>query len=902
MTTSKEIRQSFFDFFESKKHSIVSSASLMPDSPNLLFTNAGMNQFVPIFLGEKKCPYTPGRAADTQKCIRAGGKHNDLEDVGMDSYHHTFFEMLGNWSFNDYFKKEAIEWAWEYLTKVCKIPAERLYATVYSPDKEAGDPADFDQEAYDFWAVIFKNEGLDPNVHIVNGNKKDNFWMMGETGPCGPCTELHIDLTPNGDTKGALVNADSDKCIEIWNLVFIQMNANPDKTFSELPTKNIDTGMGFERLCSIMLNTKGFSDFSGIISNYETDVFTPIFTKLSELSGKKYTSTLPEKDDRGHFVAKDEQEQIDIAFRVIGDHIRTLSFSIADGIKPGNNGRNYVLRRILRRAVRYGRSIGLFEPFFYKLIGTLVEQLGDIFPELVKERNTIELIIKTEEVSFNRTLDRGINLFEKETAELTKGSTVSGAFAFKLADEQGFPIDLTELMAREKGLAVDIAEFEVLLAEQQQRGKDGHTSQIISLSEIKTTDVTEFLGYEIESSNSATVKEVVTLEKQTAIILDRSVCYPEMGGQVGDTGTLTVGSEVYYITGTHKSGDATLHYLDGSEAPEEGSTVEVSYDLERRDNIRRNHTATHLLHSALKEILGDHVEQKGSLVDAEYLRFDFSHHEGVKQEDIAKVEALINAEILKNGVVETHLKDIDAARAMGAQALFGEKYADDVRVVQIGGFSLELCGGTHVNRTGDIGFFKIISEGSVSTGIRRIEALSGKAAFENASKTQELLSAVASPLKCQTSESPARVQKLLDQMKSLQKENDQLKQKVLLAEADDMLNAVVEHEDIKILCKKVEVGDVESLKNLAHSLRSKLVTGVVVLGAEINGKAMLVVGVSDPLVAKGVKAGAIINPIARIVSGGGGGHPKLAQAGGKNPEKLGEAIDAALEIIKENIK
>lgn len=901
MITSKEIRQSFFDFFESKKHTIVQSASLMPDSPNLLFTNAGMNQFVPIFLGEKKCPYEPGRAADTQKCIRAGGKHNDLEDVGMDTYHHTFFEMLGNWSFNDYFKKEAIEWAWEYLTKVCKVPANRMYATVYNPDKSQGDPADFDQEAYDFWEEIFKAEGLDPKVHIVNGNKADNFWMMGETGPCGPCTELHIDLTPAGDTKGSLVNADSDKCIEIWNLVFIQMNANPDGTFSELPTKNVDTGMGFERLCSIMQNTKGFTDFSGIISNYETDVFTPIFDKLTELSGKKYGSTLPEKDAQGNFVAMNEQETVDIAFRVIADHIRTLAFSIADGIQPGNSDRNYVLRRIIRRAIRYGHTIGLKGAFFYKLVDTLADQLGEIFPELEKGRSHISTVLKSEEDAFNRTLDRGISLFESEISKLKAGDTISGEFAFKLYDEQGIPSDLTELMAREKGLKVDSEKFEFLMEEQRNRARAAQKKEIISLSEIKTVDATDFLGYGPEKCNQAVVKEVVQMKAKVAVILDQSVCYPEMGGQVGDTGTITAGSNVYHIVDTQKSGDTTLHYLVGSDAPAEGTTVEVSYDLERRDNIRRNHSATHLLHSALKNILGDHVEQKGSLVEADYLRFDFSHHSGVSKKELAKIEAQVNEEILKNTALETHVKAIDDARAMGAQALFGEKYDDEVRVVQIGEYSLELCGGTHVQRTGDIGSFKIVSEGSVSAGIRRIEAVTGKAAFSKAQETEKLLQNVTAPLKCPVSEAPDRVQKLLDQVKSLQKENEQLKQKVLVAEADDMLNAAVDHDGVKILAKKVSVGDVDSLKNLAHSLRSKLGAGVVVLGAELNEKAMLVVGVSDDLVEKGVKSGAMINPIARIVNGGGGGHPKLAQAGGKSPEKLDEAISAAIGIVKENL-
>ena len=436
--TSAEIRQSFLDFFKSKQHTIVESSSLMPDAPNLLFTNAGMNQFVPIFLGEIPCPYQPGRAADTQKCIRAGGKHNDLEDVGMDTYHHTFFEMLGNWSFGDYFKQEAIEWAWELLTEVWKFPKERLYATVYKPDPSKGDPADLDQQAYDFWRALFEKAGLDPEVHIVYGNKKDNFWMMGDTGPCGPCSELHVDLTPEGDTKGSLVNQDSPLCMEVWNLVFIQFNANPDGTFSDLPARHVDTGMGFERIASVLQCTKGFTEFDGVISNYETDVFRPIFDQLEKLSGHRYRSTLP---DIGSETLSD-QEKIDIAFRVIADHIRTLSFAISDGILPGNTDRNYVLRRILRRAVRYGRTLGFTEPFFYQLVDVLADAMGDIFPGLGQRRQEVKAMIQSEETAFNKTLDRGIALFAEQADQLGKGATLDGAFAFKLYDTYGFPLTL----------------------------------------------------------------------------------------------------------------------------------------------------------------------------------------------------------------------------------------------------------------------------------------------------------------------------------------------------------------------------------------------------------------------------------------------------------------------------
>ena len=504
--TSLEIRQSFLDFFKSKGHTIVPSASLMPDSPNLLFTNAGMNQFVPIFLGQRSADVSKWagaiagrdtRAADTQKCIRAGGKHNDLEDVGMDTYHHTFFEMLGNWSFGDYFKKEAITWAWELITEVWKFPKNRLYATVYSPDKTKGDPSEFDQEAADIWAELFRSAGLDPKIHIVPGNKKDNFWMMGDTGPCGPCSEIHVDLTPQGDTHGRLVNAGSAECIEIWNLVFIQFNANPDGSFSPLPAKHVDTGMGFERLTSFIQCTRGFTDFSRPVSNYETDIFRPIFDQLEKLSGKRYGSTLP----NGNLSALTVQQNTDIAFRVVADHLRTLSFAIADGILPGNTNRNYVLRRILRRAVRYGRSLGFHEPFFYKLVNVLAETMGHVFPEIRAKREQVEEVIHQEEEAFNRTLDRGIELFQEETESMKSGQ-LRGDFAFKLYDTYGFPLDLTELMARERGLTVDVARFNTLMEDQKAQGRAAQKKQVIELSQIETKANTQFVGFRSARSAS----------------------------------------------------------------------------------------------------------------------------------------------------------------------------------------------------------------------------------------------------------------------------------------------------------------------------------------------------------------------------------------------------------------
>src|ERR1035437_229231 len=502
--TSAEIRQSFLDFFKSKGHTIVPSSSLMPDSPNLLFTNAGMNQFVPIFLAQRApdvskwagaIPGSDTRAADTQKCIRAGGKHNDLEDVGLDTYHHTFFEMLGNWSFGDYFKQEAIEWAWELVTEVWKFPKNRLYATVYSPDKSKGDPSEFDQEAYDAWAAKFRAAGLDPKVHIVNGNKKDNFWMMGDTGPCGPCSELHVDLTPQGDTKGRLVNQGTAECIEIWNLVFIQFNANPDGTFSPLPAKHVDTGMGFERVTGILQNTKNFTDFSRVISNYETDIFRPIFDQIEKLSGRKYGSTLPAAGT----AAATEQEKIGVAFRVIGDHIRTLSFAIADGIQPGNTDRNYVLRRILRRAVRYGRTLGFHEPFFYKLVAVLADTMGHVFPEIRAKQDHIEQVIQREEEAFNKTLDKGIEMFNAQLDAMRRDreiaaaagvpafSVMPGRWAFTLYDTYGFPLDLTQLMAREHHIDVAVDEFNKLMDEQKARARAAQKKQVIELSQVETT-------------------------------------------------------------------------------------------------------------------------------------------------------------------------------------------------------------------------------------------------------------------------------------------------------------------------------------------------------------------------------------------------------------------------------
>src|SRR5436309_6623522 len=747
--TSAQIRQSFLDFFREKKHTIVPSASLLPDSPNLLFTNAGMNQFVPIFLGQQKASWNPPRTVDTQKCIRAGGKHNDLEDVGLDTYHHTFFEMLGNWSFGDYFKKEAIEWAWELVVERWKFPPQRLYATVYNPDPD--EPSEFDQEAYDHWARLFREADLDPAIHIVNGNKKDNFWMMGDTGPCGPCSELHIDLTLDGDTRGALVNKDDPRCIEIWNMVFIQFNANADGTFGPLPQRHVDTALGLERTTAIIQGTKNFTAFSGTVSNYETDIFRPIFDELENISGKKYESTLPKHGTAG----ESDQEKIDIAFRVIADHIRALSFAIADGIIPSNEGRGYVLRRILRRAVRYGRTLGFHEPFFFKLVDVVAETMGDVFPEVRAKQSKIKEVIRREEESFNKTLDKGIEEFNEmmvalerdvpKVAPLGGWVIMPARFAFELYDTYGFPLDLTELMARERGFTVDVTGFEKLMEEQRERGRKGQKKEKITVEEGQLRAApTKFLGYDFLEAE-ALVETVLPAKKsdELNIIVDRTPFYAEMGGQVGDRGLLHVPGHDWTEVGqlrvidTQKRGDVFVHRaaLVKGRAPEPGEAVRISVDADRRKLIQGHHTVTHLLHWALHQIVSPDATQKGSYVRPDKLTFDFSSAALTKQQ-VRDVEKLVNEKIAANASDSwTEIPYAEVRKRKDVIQFFGEKYGDTVRVLQIGGtphelngYSMELCGGTHVRSTSEIGPFRIVKEEAIAAGIRRIEALAGNAA------------------------------------------------------------------------------------------------------------------------------------------------------------------------------
>jgi alanyl-tRNA synthetase len=897
--TSAEIRQSFLDFFKSKGHTIVPSSSLMPDSPGLLFTNAGMNQFVPIFLNERapdvdKWPgAVPGkatRAADTQKCIRAGGKHNDLEDVGLDTYHHTFFEMLGNWSFGDYFKKEAIEWAWELVTEVWKFPRHRLYATVYCPDRAKGDPSEFDRDAFDFWAAKFSASGLDPKVHVIHGGKKDNFWMMGETGPCGPCSEIHIDLTPEGDTKGALVNQGRAECIEIWNLVFIQFNANADGTFSPLPARHVDTGMGFERVTGIMQNTRGFTNFSRVISNYETDIFRPLFDRLEKLSGKKYGSTLPGSGTRA------QQEQIDVAFRVIADHIRTLSFSIADGILPGNTDRNYVLRRILRRAVRYGRTLGFHEPFFYKLAEVLAQTMGDVFPEVRARQTHVQEVIKTEEEAFNKTLDRGIELFNEE-ADRAGVKSISGAFAFKLYDTYGFPLDLTELMARERGLSVDCAGFETLMEEQRARARAAQKKEIVAASNIDTSKPTRFVGFE-QLEAAATVLEIVNVNNKLALTLDVSPLYAEMGGQVGDTGEARAGGEIWRIANTQKTGNTFLHLLADKDAPEPGTKIQLLVNAPRRAAIQRHHSVTHLLHWALHEVVSADATQKGSYVGPDKLTFDFSSGP-LSPAQVSDVEKLVNERVLENA--EVTWSEVPYAQVKGRKEImqfFGEKYGQSVRVVQIGGrpgaldgYSMELCGGTHTRATGEVGLFRIVSESAVAAGIRRIEAVAGLRAYDKTREDAALISTVAAKINAPLAEVEKKIESLLAQQKDLEKQLHAARQK----QAADVARSLVGKASGNSIVENLGAADGDFLQAVADALKGQF-KGVIVLGGTANNAVALVAAVSPEFTGR-FHAGKIIQGIAPIVGGKGGGKPDNARGGGKDVSKLDQALQKARASI-----
>jgi alanyl-tRNA synthetase len=969
--TSAQIRQSFLDFFREKQHTIVPSSSLLPDAPNLLFTNAGMNQFVSIFLGQQKPPWKPARVADTQKCIRAGGKHNDLEDVGLDTYHHTFFEMLGNWSFGDYFKKEAIEWAWELLMKEWRFRPERLYATVYCPyrdearwkreleacvgivksgpgrvhweDKLPGGSAidRADREAIQYWANVFIEADLEPTKHIIAGSRGDNFWMMGDTGPCGPCSEIHVDLTPEAGGR-ELVNKNDPRCIEIWNLVFIQFNANSDGTFTPLPQRHVDTGMGFERVTAIIQGTKNLTDFSGSISNYETDIFRPIFDELEKLSGKKYGSTIPivgrlgetpTAADTAALQSQIEQEKIDVAFRVVADHIRALSFAIADGIIPSNEGRGYVLRRILRRAVRYGRSLGFHEPFFFKLVDVVAKTMGDVFPEIRAKEKTIKDVILREEGAFNKTLDKGIELFEREVARGV--STISGAFAFRLYDEQGFPLDLTELMARERGLTVDVAGFEKLMEEQRDRARKGQKKEKITVEEGELkTGPTKFLGYDFLETESV-VDTVLpgTKPEELNIVLDQTPFYAEMGGQVGDRGLLHVPghdrTEVgqLRVIDTQKRGDVFVHraaLLEGR-APEPGEAVRVSVDADRRRAIQGHHTVTHLLHWALHEVVSRDASQKGSYVGPDKLTFDFSSAPLTK-EQVRDVEKLVNEKIAENAPVSgTEIPYAEAKERKDIIQFFGEKYGDTVRVLQIAGvphalngYSMELCGGTHVRSTGEIGPFRIVKEEAIAAGIRRIEAVAGEAARawakQEAARQQEKFEALArkksdiAPLPAfendattsemlqQINARVAHLEKIEVEVRDWEKQSAKTSEAELRSRAAQIANELMRsHAGEKFCVAEVQDGDGKLLQAVVDALKAKF-TGPIFLVGAANESVALIASVPKEMTSK-FQANRLIQQIVPIVGGKGGGRPENAQGAGKDPRKIAEALAKAKELL-----
>ncbi|RLD52994.1 MAG: alanine--tRNA ligase [Bacteroidetes bacterium] len=871
--TSSEIRQSFLDFFKSKQHKIVPSAPMvMKDDPTLMFTNAGMNQFKEIFLGEAEIKGK--RIADTQKCLRVSGKHNDLEEVGHDTYHHTMFEMLGNWSFGDYFKKEAIEWAWEYLTDVLKINKENLYATVFEGSKEDGTEAD--AEAKSFWKKYL------PENQILYGNKKDNFWEMGASGPCGPCSEIHIDLRDEKEKAKIpgreLVNKDHPLVIEIWNLVFIQYNRKSNGKLENLPAKHVDTGMGFERLCMVVQGKK---------SNYDTDIFQILITKIEEISGKKYGIN----------------NELNIAMRVIADHLRAVAFSITDGQLPSNTGAGYVIRRILRRAVRYGYSfLDIKNPFIYQLVDTLAEIMGQAFPELLKQKEIIIQVIKEEEISFLRTLETGIRMLDGIIAETKKNNykVVNGRDVFTLFDSYGFPYGLTELILRENGLIISKKDFDEAMAEQKNRSKadaSGEKGDWITVSE---DDIEEFIGYDhLETELKITRYRKVTEKNKDLyhLVFNYTPFYAESGGQVGDKGYIEANGKKTYIVDTQKELGVIIHYSES--LPEDlHADFYAVVDRVKRELTTANHSATHLMHKALRDILGAHVEQKGSLVDEKRLRFDFSHFKKMSDEEIEKVERTVNACIRENITLEEK-RDVPMpeAKKMGATALFGEKYGDLVRIIKFGE-SIELCGGNHVSATGKIGFFKIVSESAVAAGIRRIEAITSLEAenyiFNELKAFKEVKSVIKSSKNIKES-----IEKVLTENKKFKSLLEKFEKEKTKHLKQNLKNKIQEINGINVIAEKIEGANAQQLKDIAFQLKGEIVDLFFAAGIENNGKANLAVMISDNLIKnKGLNAGQIIREISKEIKGGGGGPAHFASAGGTDASGIERALEKATEFIK----
>ena len=847
-----------------------SAPMVVKGDPTLMFTNAGMNQFKDIFLGN--APRKWARAADSQKCLRVSGKHNDLEEVGHDTYHHTMFEMLGNWSFGDYFKQEAISWAWELLTEVYHLPKERMYATVFEGSEEDGVP--FDEEAYGYWKQFL------PEDHIIRGNKHDNFWEMGETGPCGPCSEIHFDLRDEEEIAAVpgrdMVNMGHPQVIEIWNLVFMQFNRKANGSLESLPAKHVDTGMGFERLCMVMQGKK---------SNYDTDVFQSTIAVLSEMSGKKYG----------------EQESVDVAMRVIADHLRAISFSIADGQLPSNVKAGYVIRRILRRAVRYGYTyLGFNEPFICRLVATLVAQMGEQYPELKAQQTLVERVIEEEESSFLRTLATGINMLENVIKSLN-GAKISGKDAFLLYDTYGFPIDLTELIAKEHNVDVDLVEFEKELQAQKERSRNAAAQDVDDWQELVDIKQSEFVGYDMLDCEVkiARVRRVQTKNKTTyQLVFDRTPFYGNSGGQIGDTGYIESANEKIDIIATEKENGLIIHVA--TSLPENlTASFRAVVNPQKRQCSANNHTATHLLHAALRKVLGEHVEQKGSMVTPEGLRFDFSHFQKMTDEEIRAVEREVNAKIRLNSPLDENREATqEEAKAAGAMMLFGEKYGDKVRMVRFGE-SVELCGGTHTSATGNIGLFKIVSESAISAGVRRIEAVTGEGAekllYAAEDTIQSVMEIVGNPKLVDA------VRRLVENNDTLAKELEAVHKEQVAALAEKLLKDIPATDEAIIVARQMSRPS-DFLKDLAYNLRAQRENLALVLGSECDGKVTLMIMLGDAIVAKGVDAGAVVREAAKLINGGGGGQKFFATAGGKNPAGLQAAIEKAKELIEEKLK
>ena len=867
--TSKEIRQSFVDYFKNKDHTFVKSAPVIPaDDPTLLFTNAGMNQFKDIFLGKGTRDYS--RAVNSQKCIRVSGKHNDLEEVGHDTYHHTFFEMLGNWSFGDYYKNEAIEWAWKLLTEVWKIPKNKLFATVFRDDDEAAN----------IWSKVTDI----PKDRILRFDEKDNFWEMGETGPCGPCSEIHFDQGPDMcDKKGedhiCFINGDCGRYIELWNLVFIQYDRDANGKLSPLPAKHVDTGAGFERLVAVLQNKK---------SNYDTDVFTPLLNRIGELVGVPY-----------------DQSEEQMAYRVIADHVRMLTFSISDGGFPANEGRGYVMRRILRRASSYARKLNMHDPFIYKLVDTVVESLGEVFPEIHERSQHVVSIIQSEEEHFSRNLDRGIDIFEKIVSKLSSArkNFIPGTDVFKLYDTYGFPPDLTRVMAIERGLEIDFDGYESEMEKQKEKARESakfKSSDIDSDAWIEVSEdgVTIFVGYEKNRIETRIVKYTIQ-GNHLHIVLKETPFYAESGGQVGDSGTITVNDTNISVVDTQKAGEEVIHIC---RLPENFvlnmETAVAEVDPVSRRQTEKNHTATHLLQAALRKILGTHVQQAGSLVAPDRLRFDFTHHEKPDESQLLEIERIVNEKIQEDLPLLIDRESFDDARARGAMALFGEKYDDIVRTIQIDDFSLELCGGTHVKQTGAIGPFIIIYEGSIASGIRRIEALTGHGAVKYLQNARKNLQKIAELLNTREDELIEKTTDLIEKKRQAEKEISRLKTKLAGEGSDNLLENTERINNIDVLIHEVPDADMEHLKELGDRIREKSKNTIALLGSKADGKLSFVCIITDDLVKAGkYNAGDLIRQVAGVAGGGGGGRPHMATAGGKDLAKFAAAMQKIKDLV-----